>query len=162
MKKLLIMRHAKSSWKDSNTSDHERPLKKRGLKDAAEIGKFLKHKELVPDKILSSDAVRAADTAAVVADKCGYKKDVEYTNRLYMAEGSTIMDLIHSQPDSIKTLLLIGHNPGMEALVQLLSRKIESLATANLVYFQADIKSWKDLTLESKIKLKKFWKPSEE
>jgi phosphohistidine phosphatase len=162
MKKLLIMRHAKSSWKDSGISDHERPLKKRGLKDAAEIGKILKRKELVPDKILSSDAVRAADTAAIVADKSGYKKEIEYSGRLYMAEGSVIVDLIHSQPDSIKTLLVVGHNPGMEALVQLLSKKIESLGTANVACFEADIKSWKDLTLESKIKLKKFWKPSEE
>lgn len=156
------MRHAKSSWKDTSISDHERPLKKRGLRDASEIGKIMKHKGLVPDKILSSDAVRAADTAAVVADKSGYKKEVEYTNRLYMAEGSAILDLIHSQPDSVKTLLVVGHNPGMEALVQLLSRKIESLGTANVVCFQVDIKAWKDLTLESKIKLKKCWKPSEE
>ena len=156
------MRHAKSSWKDSNIADHERPLKKRGLKDAAEIGKILKHKGLVPDKILSSDAVRAADTATVVADKSGYKQEIEFISRLYMAEGSAIMDLIQSQPDSIKTLMVVGHNPGMEALVQLLSRKIESLATANMAYFQADVKKWKNLSLESKIKLKNFWKPSEE
>ncbi len=162
MKRLLIMRHAKSSWKDSSIADHERPLKKRGLKDAAEIGKILKHKGLVPDKILSSDAVRAADTATVVADKCGFKQEVEFIGRLYMAEGSAIMDLIQSQPDSVKTLMVIGHNPGMEALVQLLSRKIESLATANVAYFQADVKKWKNLSLESKVKLKNFWKPSEE
>jgi len=162
MKNLLIMRHAKSSWKDSNLADHERPLKKRGLKDAAEVGKILKRKGLVPDKILSSDAVRAADTATVVADKCGYKNEIEFTNRLYMAESSAIIDLIHSQPNSVKTLMLVGHNPGMEALVQLLSRKIESLATANVAFFQVDIKSWKDLTLESKVKLKNFWMPSRE
>lgn len=162
MKRLLIMRHAKSSWKNSSIADHERPLKRRGLKDAAEIGKTLKHKGLVPDKILSSDAVRAADTAAVVAEKSGYKEEIDFTGRLYMAECSMVLGLIQSQPDSIKTLMIIGHNPGLEALVQLLSRKIESLATANVAYFQADIESWKDLSLESKIKLKNFWKPSEE
>jgi phosphohistidine phosphatase len=160
MKNLLIMRHAKSSWKEDNIPDHERPLKKRGLKDAAEIGKILKNKELVPDKIISSNAVRAADTAAVVAEKCGFKKDVDFTDKLYMAEGSTIMDLIHKQPDSVKSLLIIGHNPGMEALVQVFSKKVESLATANVACFQADIKSWKELTMDSKIKLKKFWQPS--
>jgi len=98
----------------------------------------------------------------VVADKCGYKNEIEFTNRLYMAESSAIIDLIHSQPNSVKTLMLVGHNPGMEALVQLLSRKIESLATANVAFFQVDIKSWKDLTLESKVKLKNFWMPSRE
>jgi phosphohistidine phosphatase len=162
MKRLLIMRHAKSSWKDDSIQDHERPLKKRGLKDAGEIGKILKRKDLVPDKIVSSNAVRAADTASVVAEKSGYKKEVEFTDRLYMAEGSAILDLIKNQPDSVKTLMVIGHNPGMEALVQVLSKKIESLATANVAYFEIDIKSWKDLSKDVKIKLRKFWQPSAE
>jgi phosphohistidine phosphatase len=162
MKKLLIMRHAKSSWKDSEIQDHERPLKKRGLKEAAYIGKVLKNKELVPDKIISSNAIRAADTAAIVADKCGYKKEIEYTDKLYMAESGTILELIHGQPDSIKELMVIGHNPGMEALVQVLSRKVESLSTASVAYFQVDIKSWKDLKQDAKLKLKKFWQPGED
>lgn len=162
MKKLLIMRHAKSSWKDAEIPDHERPLKKRGLKDAAYIGKVLKNKELVPDKIISSNAVRAADTAAIVADKCGYKKEIDYTDKLYMAESGAILELIHGQPDSIKVLMVIGHNPGMEALVQVLSRKVESLSTASVAYFQTDIKSWKDLKQDPKLKLKKFWQPSED
>ena len=162
MKKILIMRHAKSSWKDAEIADHERPLKKRGLKDAAYIGKVLKNKKLIPDKIISSNAVRAADTAAIVADKCGYKKEIDYTNKLYMAESGAILELIHGQPDSIKILMVIGHNPGMEALVQVLSRKVESLSTASVAYFQADIKSWKDLKQGTKLKLKKFWQTSED
>ncbi len=162
MKKILIMRHAKSSWKDAEIADHERPLKKRGLKDAAYIGKVLKNKELIPDKIISSTAVRAADTAAIVADKCRYKKEIDYTDKLYMAESGAILELIHGQPDSIKVLMVIGHNPGMEALVQVLSRKVESLSTASVAYFQADIKSWKDLKQGTKLKLKKFWQPSED
>ena len=156
MKTLLIMRHAKSSWKDAEIPDHERPLKKRGLKDAAHIGKLLKKEDLVPDKIISSNAVRAADTAAIVADKCGYKKEIEYTDKLYMAEGGAIMSLIQSQPDSINKLLVIGHNPGMEALVQELSSKVDSLSTASAVYFRADINTWKDLKKDAKIKLKKI------
>jgi len=162
MKKLLIMRHAKSSWKDSDLVDQERPLKKRGLKDSAYIGKVLKNKELIPDKIISSNAVRAADTAAIVADKCGYKKKIDYTDKLYMVESGAILELIHGQPDSIKVLMVIGHNPGMEALVQVLSRKVESLSTASVAYFQADIKSWKDLKQGTKLKLKKFWQPNED
>lgn len=156
MKTLLIMRHAKSSWKDAEIPDHERPLKKRGLKDAAHIGKLLKKEDLVPDKIISSNAVRAADTAAIVADKCGYKKEIEYTDKLYMAEGGAIISLIQSQPDSINKLLVIGHNPGMEALVQELSSKVDSLSTASAVYFRADINTWKDLQQDKKIKLKKI------
>jgi len=162
MKHLLIMRHAKSSWKEPEIADHERPLKKRGLKDAAAMGKVLKNKKVIPDKIISSTAVRAADTAALVADKCGYKKEVEYTDKLYMAECKTILELIQSQPDSHKTVLLVAHNPGMEALVQMFSKKIESLPTAAIAYFQADIKKWKNLDKKTELKLKKVWYPKEQ
>lgn len=161
MKNLLIMRHAKSSWKDSNVTDHDRPLKKRGTKDAARMGKLLKDKGLVIDKILSSTAVRAADTAVLVAEKAGYKKDVEYSDSLYMAEGNGILDIIQHQPDDIKTLLLIGHNPGMEAFVQMMTKKIDSLSTASIAYFEADIEHWKDFNKDSAIKFKKFWQPDE-
>ena len=162
MKQLLIMRHAKSSWKEPDIPDHERPLKKRGLKDAATMGKVLKNKEIVLDKIISSNAVRAADTAAIVAEKCGYKKDIDFTDKLYMAECQAILDLIQSQPDKLKTILVVGHNPGMEALVQLFSKKIESLPTSAIAFFQADIKKWKDFDKKSDIKLKKVWYAKEQ
>ena len=156
------MRHAKSSWKEPDIPDHERPLKKRGLKDAATMGKVLKNKEIVLDKIISSNAVRAADTAAIVAEKCGYKKDIDFTDKLYMAECQAILDLIQSQPDKLKTILVVGHNPGMEALVQLFSKKIESLPTSAIAFFQADIKKWKDFDKKSDIKLKKVWYAKEQ
>jgi len=162
MKQLLIMRHAKSSWKEPDIPDHERPLKKRGLKDAATMGKVLKNKEIVLDKIISSNAVRAADTAAIVAEKCGYKKDIDFTDKLYMAECQAILDLIQSQPDKLKTILVVGHNPGMEALVQLFSKKIESLPTSAIAFFQADIKKWKDFDKKSNLKLKKVWYAKEQ
>lgn len=156
------MRHAKSSWKEPDIPDHERPLKKRGLKDAATMGKVLKNKEIVLDKIISSNAVRAADTAAIVAEKCGYKKDIDFTDKLYMAECQAILDLIQSQPDKLKTILVVGHNPGMEALVQLFSKKIESLPTSAIAFFQADIKKWKDFDKKSNLKLKKVWYAKEQ
>jgi phosphohistidine phosphatase len=74
MKTLLLMRHAKSSWKDADIPDHERPLSKRGKKDAPLIGKLIKEKELVPQKILISSAVRATETASLVRDKSGFKE----------------------------------------------------------------------------------------
>jgi len=156
------MRHAKSSWKEPDIPDHERPLKKRGLKDAAAMGKVLKNKDIVLDKIISSNAVRAADTAAIVAEKCGFKKDIDFTEKLYMAECQAILDLIQSQPDKLKTILIVGHNPGMEALVQLFSKKIESLPTSAIAFFQADIKKWKDLDKKSDLKLKKVWYAKEQ
>jgi phosphohistidine phosphatase len=159
MKDLLIMRHAKSSWKDGDLPDHDRPLKKRGLKDAARMGKLLKEKDLIPDKIISSTAVRAADTAAIVAEKTNFKKEVEYLDKLYMAEGATILEIIQMQPQDVNVLLVIGHNPGMEALVQALNKKVDSLPSAAIAYFQAEIKSWMELNKDAQVKLKKVWQP---
>jgi phosphohistidine phosphatase len=161
MKDLLIMRHAKSSWKEDDLPDHERPLKKRGMKDAARMGKLLKEKGLIPDKILSSTAVRAADTATIIAEKTNYKKAVEYLDKLYMAEGSMILQILQMQPKDVNVLLVIGHNPGMEALVQSLNKKVESLPSAAIAYFQADIKNWTELNKDAHVSLKKFWQPHE-
>ena len=86
MKRLLIMRHAKSSWKDSDLTDHERPLKKRGKNDAHQMGKLLKSKKIVPDMIICSTAQRAKETAELLADAMKYKDKIILSDALYMAE----------------------------------------------------------------------------
>jgi len=159
MKKLLLMRHAKSSWKNVDIPDHDRPLKKRGSKDAARMGKKLKDKGIHPDKILCSSAERAVRTAEALLEKLGDKSEVEYSERLYMAECSTILGVLQDLPDDLKTVMVIGHNPGMEALVQLLAGKLESLPTASIAYLQVKIDHWKELNKEADIKLKKIWRP---
>ena len=159
MKKLLLMRHAKSSWKDVDIPDHDRPLKKRGQKDAARMGKQLKQKGIHPDKVLCSSAERAVRTAEALIGKIDFKGEVEYSEKLYMADCSAILALLKGLPDDLKTVMVIGHNPGMEALVQLLTGKVEGLSTASIAYILAKIDHWKDLSKEADIKLKKIWRP---
>ena len=91
MKRLLIMRHAKSSWKDTDLTDHERPLKKRGKDDAHRMGKLLRSKKIVPDIILCSTAMRARETAKLLAESMKFKDKIKYSDSLYMAEPADIL-----------------------------------------------------------------------
>jgi len=161
MKKLLLMRHARSSWDDSNIPDHERPLKKKGKKDAERMGKMLKSKELQPDLILSSTALRAKQTAEIVAESCKCKKEIIYLDSLYMAEPSDILNSIEKNGKDKKTIMVIGHNPGLEAFLQIANGKVESLPTASIAYLTASVDYWNKLEKAGNIKLKKLWRPKD-
>ena len=161
MKKLLLMRHAKSSWDNSDIPDHERSLKKRGKKDAERMGKLLKSKELKPDLILSSTALRAKETAEIVADTCKCKKEIIFLDSLYMAEPSDILRAIEKISKDKKTVMVIGHNPGLEAFLQIADGKVESLPTASIAYLTVSIDDWSELGKGENIKLKKLWRPKD-
>jgi phosphohistidine phosphatase len=164
MKRLLLMRHAKSSWKDSELPDHERPLKKKGQKDAEQMGKMLKSKDLTPDLILTSSAARASQTAEIVAEasKAG-KKHVVVLDALYMAEPQNILDAIREHGKDQKTVMVIGHNPGMEAFLQIANGGVESLPTAAIAYVGVQVDKWKQLGEKKgdQVKLKKLWRPKD-
>jgi len=155
------MRHAKSCWKNSDLADHERPLKKRGKNDAKRMGKFLKSKKIVPDLIICSTALRAQETADNLVENLKYKGEVVFTDALYMAEPKDILSAINDHATNRKTVLIIGHNPGSEALLQILTGKVESLPTASIAYITAKIDKWKDIIKCENVKLKKLWRPKD-
>ena len=161
MKRLLIMRHAKSSWKDESLTDHERPLKKRGKNDSEKMGKVLKNKKIVPDIILCSSATRAKQTAKIISEAMKYKGDIKYADALYMAEPTDILSVINDLSNDAKTVMVIGHNPGSEALVQILTGKVESLPTGSIAYVTAKIKDWKEIIRNDEVKLKNLWRPKD-
>ena len=94
MKTLLLLRHAKSSWDQPEMKDHDRPLNKRGKKEAPKVGKYLKDNNLVPDLILSSTARRAHDTAQAVAEESGFDKPIELNQDLYMSDPACYLDIL--------------------------------------------------------------------
>ncbi|MRN62395.1 MAG: hypothetical protein FIO03_10205 [Nitrosopumilales archaeon] len=94
VKSLLILRHAKSSWKHPELNDHDRPLNKRGKNDAPRMGKLLQKEKLIPDVILSSTAIRASATAESVVKACGYKGEVTLKRSLYAAGAETYLQLL--------------------------------------------------------------------
>jgi phosphohistidine phosphatase len=162
VKRLLLMRHAKSSWKESDIPDRERPLKKRGTKDAEKMGKMLRDKKLVPDLIISSTAERAEKTAEIMAKASKYEKEIVFSDSLYMAEPSDIMKVIKDHTKKQKCILIIGHNPGLEAYLQILTGKVESLPTGSIAYLAAKIDDWKDLSSAEEVKLKNLWRPKDQ
>ena len=132
MKTLLILRHAKSSWKQMGISDHARPLNKRGEKSAPRMGQLIYEEGIVPDIILSSTARRARDTADLVADACGFEGEVLYLEDFYHAWPSDYVDALRSLPDEIDSAMVVGHNPGMEMLLELLSDEIGAFSNCGV------------------------------
>jgi phosphohistidine phosphatase len=161
MKTLLIMRHAKSSWKHKEMTDIERPLNSRGEKDAPAMGRLLKKKKILPDLILTSPAVRARATAELVAKKSNYKKEITIVDALYMAEAPEIIKTLNGLADENSLVLLVSHNPGLEYLLQLLTGKIESLPTSTIAKITLPIENWTDLVDDTQGKLVKIWHPKE-
>lgn len=161
MKELLIMRHAKSSWDNANLSDHERPLNKRGEKDAPRMGHLLKEEALSPDLIISSTAERALNTAELVALNCDYNRELALSSRFYGADPQTFVDVLHLVDDSNSRVMIVGHNPGLEELVAELTEFDGRFTTANIAHVQLPIDSWRDLSLSTPGELLHLWRPKE-
>lgn len=160
-KTLLILRHAKSSWKNEKLKDIDRPLKHRGEESAKLIGKVLMMAELVPQVILSSPAQRAKQTAELVAEESKFKGDLKFVESYYMGEPEDYIAALNELPDEIERVMIVGHNPGLEALLQLLDGKVDSLPTGSLAYLVLDIKHWAELTKATAGELISFWEPDE-
>jgi phosphohistidine phosphatase len=165
MKTLLLMRHAKSSWKDKNLPDEERPLNKRGRRDAPLMSHLLIDRELVPQIILCSSAVRARETAEmmldVIMETAGIQCKVQYMDALYMAEPPEYYEAVYNLPAEFERVLIIGHNPGMETLLQLLSNRIESLPTAVVAHLVLPVQAWSEITADTTGELVEIWRPKE-
>ena len=162
MKILMLLRHAKSSWKDDTLTDHERPLNKRGIKTAPMMGHLIRDQELIPDLITSSTAVRARTTAEATAEACGYPGELALTDELYLATAGEILSYAQERTDeTLGRILLVGHNPGMEDLVSTLAGRREPFPTAALAVFELDIDHWRKLELGVQSKLRHLWRPKE-
>lgn len=111
-KRLILMRHAKSSWDDPRLDDHARPLNSRGERSARAMGDWLRHRGDVPDMVLSSDARRTRETAALL----GFGADAQFTDRLYHASAGTMLEVLRGA--SGDCVLMIGHNPGIADLAE--------------------------------------------
>jgi len=161
MKTLLILRHAKSSWKDEERPDHDRPLNKRGKRDAPRIGKLLAELQLVPQLIISSTAKRARKTASKVAKKCAYEGVIELTGELYLAPPSQYLEVLRAIPDHIDRAMVVGHNPGAAELLIQLTGTESHLPTAALAQVELDIDTWRRLDDDIRGRLIDLWRPRE-
>ncbi len=121
MKELLLLRHGKSDW-STNTTDFERPLKKRGKRNTKQIGKWLVENQLQPDLIISSPAKRALSTAQIVCQAMSLPlNSIQTDERIYGADIDDFLQIISEIPTTVRRILLVGHNPGMEELLEYLT-----------------------------------------
>lgn len=147
MKKLIILRHGKSSWDNYNLGDFDRPLSERGERNAAEIGSFIKVKSGVPKLILTSSAVRALQTATIAAGSMDYQKENIQSDRiLYLAWSDEILRRLSETPDDIDYCLLVGHNPGLTELINYFGVRLDNLPTGSAACFEFDVSAWKNIS----------------
>lgn len=151
-RRLLILRHAKSDRDADAARDFDRPLSRRGQRDAPHTGEWLRAQGLKPDLVLSSPAVRARETAIAVADVLGIaRKDIVEDERLYLAPLDTLLEVLATTPAKTGAVLLVGHNPGLDTLVEYLAADPPArtdagklMTTAAVAWFETD-EPWRRL-----------------
>ncbi len=148
MKKLLLIRHGKSSWNSPGLSDHDRPLNDRGRHDAPRIGAALAQRGVSPDVIIASTAVRAFSTAKIVASELSFSEDDIVTDAdIYLASPGTLIRVASQIDESVDTALIFGHNPGMHELAIELSggEYIERFPTLSVARLELDVEYWGEI-----------------
>ncbi len=161
MKHVLLLRHAKSSWKDASLSDHQRPLNKRGKRDAPRMGLLLMDKDIIPDIILCSTAKRARQTVERLLDTCDFSGEVKHIEELYHADYVTYLDLLTELGHEVRRAMIVGHNPEMNYFLQVICDVFEHMPTACIASINFPIEQWTDLNKNAEGTLKDLWKPRE-
>jgi phosphohistidine phosphatase len=148
MKTIVLVRHAKSSWKDSSLDDFDRPLNKRGKKNAPFMGQKLKEGNILPDLILSSPAKRARKTATIIATAIGYpKKKIVLNPDMYHCSGWTLFEMMRNQDDKNNTIMILGHNPGFNDFANMLLERnpVYNIPTTGVYCIRFNVDSWKKI-----------------
>jgi phosphohistidine phosphatase len=151
MKTLYIVRHGKSSWDDFNLSDHERDLLPVGVRRTKKIARWLvKNHKTIPDKIISSSAVRARKTASILAKGLSYpEENIEIDPDFYHADTEQVLSKLYTLPDRYKTVMIVGHNMTFNDLANEFldwQHQIENLPTSGVVAIKIDTEKWVSLS----------------
>lgn len=153
MRRLMLLRHAKSSW-PANTADRDRPLAARGREAAPLMGRYLAEELLLPDLVLISPALRTVETWKLVAPMLPEKPATQIEPRIYEAEAGRLLDVVQEVEGDVRTVLMIGHNPGFEDFAGLLAghgdryaqaRMAEKYPTCGLAVLDFAVEDWRDV-----------------
>lgn len=142
---LVLMRHAKSDWSEPSTSDHERPLSKRGRKDAMRMGEWLQENDLVPDLALCSTASRTKATLEIMMDIWSIEPKVINSQNLYLASQSEILRDVNAEGLGTQNVMVLAHNPGLSQIASMLAAQSLEMSTASAAVFDVAINSWDQL-----------------
>lgn len=152
MKTLYIVRHGKSSWEEAGLEDHDRPLRKKGEKRTIKIANFLKAKKIKPDLMVTSSAIRAYQTAVIIAEHLNYPvNDILSESALYHADNSDLLHYVMGLDNKINSVMLFGHNLTVTNLAnKFLSEKVEWLPTSAIVSISFQTQHWEDCSISKK------------
>lgn len=152
MKTLYLVRHAKSSWETPGNEDHERPIRDKGVKRTQKIIGFLNEHNIKPGIIVSSHALRALQTARILASGLNYpQEDILVDKKLYIDDSENIMDVVAGLPDKENKAMLVGHNPCMtEFANEFLDDEIDNLPTSGVVSISFETSKWNEISLAEK------------
>lgn len=143
-RRLIVMRHAKSSWETDAESDHERPLNKRGRRDAPRVAAHLCELQWQPQLVLSSDSRRTTETFELMKSEFSEEVVVDFLPSLYHAGVEEFLEEIVRVDDKVVDVMVLGHNPGWESVVQWLSGEGVSMTTANAALLEGSGESWSE------------------
>ena len=138
--RLIVMRHAKSSWSDASLDDHDRPLNKRGRRDAPRIAQELYDREWIPDRIRVSSSKRTMETLELMKT-ITQNSTIDVEPSLYHSNISTLLQAVEEVEEG-KTTMILSHNPGSEILVHQLSNRLEEIPTAAAALFEKQQGDW--------------------
>lgn len=161
MKTLLVLRHAKSDWHDPDIADPDRPLNKRGTRDAARMGRLLQEESLLPDLIITSTARRARATVEGLVAASGFAGPVATEADFYLAAPATYLRVLSRVKNDPARVMVVGHNPGLEELVNALTGTSTTIPTATLVVIALPFSSWQALDDGTRGELLRIWRPRE-
>ena len=139
---LYLLRHAKSSWDDAAQQDFERTLTNRGREACALLGEFIQEKRIDFDLVLVSTAVRTRETIELVKERAKFRGEVRYDERIYEATVSQLLEIISQIDNDRESVLLVGHNPGIEELLALLTGEQQRVTTANFAKIKFEATKW--------------------
>ncbi len=160
MKRLIIMRHAKSAWDTDAPDDHSRPLNARGRRDAPRMARELEKRGWVPDLVISSDSQRTRETWEGMAPELSADVEVRFTRDLYHAGPTEIAEHCEAVDEFTETVMVLGHNPGWSRAVAYFSGEEEKMTTATCALLEAD-GEWDDLMQASSWRLVEVLRPKE-
>ncbi len=141
--------------------DWARPLSPRGEKDAPRVGTLLRERSLVPELIITSDAVRAHTTARAVAEAAGYEGAIVAEPALYHAKPDEVLATLNGVTENIRAVLIVGHNPGLEDLIEQLTGEAIELSTAALVHLAVPVDAWRNLDMSTGASVVFSWRPAD-
>ena len=142
MRYLHLLRHAKSTWDDASHRDFERPLANRGRKDCALIAEFIQEKGIDFDLVLVSTAVRTRETIELINERTKYAGEVRYDERIYEATVSQLLEIVSQIDNDRESVLLVGHNPGLEELLAVLTGEQQRVTPAGFAKIKIEATTW--------------------